>query len=739
MTEVVAAHDARVPRVGTARVRASVRSRDRGGEEGLWQSGSLLLSNGTTARFIALGIRLLPAGSTVEVEVHREVHPQYGEQLVVDRCWGVESPATRADMEQYLAGNVEGMGKQYARRIVSVCGLDVVRQLDADPELLARLVPGRRGRELVLGWRRWQADRAANERAANVEARLVQAGVGYATARRIISFFRSADVAEICLLHRPYRLLDVPGFSWERADRIARQLGVAATAPDRLHAALVVALEDAAAEGHSALPMGELVRRAGELVGGAKVARTAVESALEAGLMVESGGLVYLPRALDAEVGVALHLRRRAPRVIQIPATQWEEVERLIAAAQLSTEQAAAVRAALTRGVLLVTGGPGTGKTTTVRTIVAAAKLLGLTLKLVAPTGKAAARAAEAAGVPAETVHRLIGERLGVRLAQRLPLDLVILDEASMASVEVLAWLLLNLQPTTRVLIVGDPAQLPSVDHGAALRDLLRAGTLPTARLTAVFRQAAESGIVVNAYRVLRGEPMRAHGRDFELHDVTDRRIPGAAPDLAWEKAAARARLGETIEALARGGTDLTTGVQVLTPMNKDLLGVDSLNHYLQQLINPMGQLGPEIGGGRRVRVGDRVSQTRNDYELALFNGEQGVVTDVGPDRLIVLIDPRRSVEVMGYRLLNLRLAWAITVHRAQGSEWDTVIGLFHRSHGLMLSRELLYTGLTRAKTRFILITDEVAQRRICEPDANERTVRWTGLAHRLAARGQAA
>jgi exodeoxyribonuclease V alpha subunit len=450
--------------------------------------------------------------------------------------------------------------------------------------------------------------------------------------------------------------------------------------------------------------------------------------------MVDDNGWCYLPAALEAEWTVARHVRRRLEVAYDVPAMARSEVAAEIAAARLSLVQAGAVWDALTRGVFVLTGGPGTGKTTTVRTVVRCAQAMGLRLKVVAPTGKAVARATAVTGAPAETVHRLIGGAPGSSRRAPLDLDLVIVDETSMASVEVMAWLLANLRPEARVVLVGDPDQLPSVDHGAVLRDLLTATRVPSVRLTEVYRQRRTSGIVQNAYRVLSGAAL-APTPDFRVSDVTDRR--GAIADEAWEKQAARQALVHELARLSAAGVDVTADVQVLTPMKKatNLLGAHALNALLQDALNPNGAVGPEVAGGRRVRVGDRVMQVRNDYALGdtgVFNGEMGEVTAVGPDAVTVRFGDARNLTVRGYRLYNLQLAWATTIHRSQGSEWPVVVVVAHRTHGAMLTRELLYTAVTRAAREVVVIADDGALARV-RGDTTPGPGRHTGLARHLA------
>ena len=528
------------------------------------------------------------------------------EQVVIDECYAVAAPTTVDGIARFVAGNIDGIGPQLAERIVRALGATTVAQVNADPALLEQILPGKRGRDAASHWRRWRVRWEDQQKAYDLALRLTSRGLSYRHARRILSFFRSADVAEIVLLRRPYRLLDVPGFRWPTADKLARQIGVARDAPERLSAAVVAALEAAAADdGHSCLRLDELARRATSRAGTMALACTGAAAAVESGVVAEDDGDYYLPRALDAEWRVGRHLRRRAAMRHPLAGGDAARVDAEIARAGLSVAQSDAVRQSLTSGAFLLTGGPGTGKTWTLRTIVACASVLGMRLKVVAPTGKAAARATAVTKAPAETVHRLIGGPPGSERRTPLDLDLVIVDETSMVSVELMAWLLDNVRPATRVICCGDPDQLPSVDHGAVLRDLLAAASIPTVRLREVFRQGRESGIVRNAYRILAGEALKSTS-DFLLLDATDRRGVGREPDAAWEKETARKLLAEQLTRMSAAGSRLVTDVQVLTPMRKSAnrLGARSLNELIRHAVNGDDPRAPRPGCTSAERSG---------------------------------------------------------------------------------------------------------------------------------------
>lgn len=700
--------------------------------DGAWQNGMLRdMATGTKSRFVAVGLRFMPVGAVVDLEGVLEIHPEYGEQIRVRKVASVSLPRTDKGVALWIAGNVHGIGPAYARRIVRALGTDAIDRLAEDPNLLERIFPGQRGRKFMQSWRAWLHEWEASEAAMDIATRLMSVGVTRKTAHKIITYFGAAEVAEIALGRRPYRLLSVPGFGWRRADAIAGKLGFRDDNPDRLAAGVQYTLNQATLEGHSCLPREDLIRSAADgVLNTVRAARAGIPLATQRGVVVEEAGRFYLPHVLEAEWTVASRLIRHARLPAALPPKVNAKITEVASTSRLSSEQQKAVRSALNTGVFVLTGGPGTGKTTTVRAIVEAARRAGLSrIRIAAPTGKAAARASTVTGVEAETIHRMIGGPPGeIRREGHLQLDLVIIDETSMVSLEMCAWLLINLSPGTRIIFVGDEDQLPSVDHGALLRDLLASGAVASARLRQVYRQESESAITANAYRILAGKTL-VHGTGFEHIAVpsTDRRESAES---------VRRELVATLQRLQHEGWDVVNDVQVLSPMRRGRLGVDSLNHLLQETLNPAGQNGPEIGGGRIARVGDRVVQFRNDYSLGergVFNGEQGIVKAVGAERAVVAWDGDRELEVTGYRRYNLRLGWASTIHRSQGSEWPVVVTLYDSSHGRMLAPQLLYTAVTRAREYFIMIGDagayDLSRKRVGQREDG----RFTGLAGYLA------
>jgi exodeoxyribonuclease V alpha subunit len=719
MTGLLAAPQIRV----TARI---IRSEFCCGVMGEFQMGALAIK-GETVRFMASDSIPLRAGCEVVVSGHRDVHPKHGDQFKVRDVHVVRLPQKAAGVEDFLAAHLGGCGDARAKRIVKTLGTSALETLRENPDLLLELYKGRIGRTLRLGWDDLQKMWAADQRATDLAARLAGAGLTHRSIHTLLRYFRSPELAEVVMLRHPYRLLDVPGFGWKRADGIALKLGVAKDSLERGVAACVVALDGAADDGHSAVQRSDLIRRMTELVGPV-CAEAGLVEAEDGAAVIEDEGLYYLPDSLRDEWAVSRSLKARGRMRYELAEDAAARVDTVICSSKLNSEQAEAVRVALTAGAAILTGGPGTGKTTTVKTVVRCAELLGLRVRTAAPTGRAAARASEVTGAPAETVHRLIGGPPGTQAYVPIPADLLIVDETSMVSLDILAWLLKNTSAATRVLFVGDPDQLPSVGHGAVLRDIIESDALPAVQLTQVYRQGKQSGITQAAHSVLAGREPPGNAGEFLWSDITDRRNPRQAPDSDWELARGRERLDDVLQHLGQRAPD----AQILTPVRRGPLGVTELNVVLQERLNPQGDPGPKIGGGYRVRLGDRVIQIRNDYTMGdagVMNGEIGHVLEVGPERAVVRFGEGK-VEVTSFRLYSLHLAWATTVHKAQGSEFETVIMLAHRSHGVLLSRQLLYTAITRAAETFILIADQAAVQAAVQNDS--RHERRTGLARNL-------
>ena len=659
--------------------------------------------------------------------------PKYGWQFLV-ADYRIILPATLAGMRRYLgSGLVKGIGPVYAARIVDAFGEETFEVIDTTPERLTEVAGIGKVRAKRIGMA-WAEQRQIRE----VMAALHSYGVSTSLAVRIYQKFGGASARVVTA--EPYRLArEVWGIGFKTADKIAACVGIAPDAPARLQAGVLHALGMAAEEGHTLLTETELAKRATELLQvdleGIKAAiatlRTTGEVILTRQPTTVEGQLALAPFA-RAESGLAHRLRslataRPRSRACQIfGAVDWTIVFNWLASRYqivLSDEQEAAVRMALTETVAILTGGPGTGKTHTLRALLTVARAKGLRCLLAAPTGRAAKRMEEATGVPAGTLHRVLEIRPGGKASfnadRPLPADLIVVDEASMLDVLLANQLVKAIGPGCHLLLVGDPDQLPSVGAGDVLADLLGAAQFPVTRLTRIFRQGAGSGIARNAERVKAGQPPW-FGSDVADCFFVEADTPAVAADTV---------VSLVTERLPRRYGFGPGEIQVLAPMHRGEAGVGALNLRLQERLNPAREGTLEArSGGRVFRPGDRVLQLRNDYDLKVFNGDLGTVGRIDPveQELSLLLDDGREVSYPFAGLFALNHAFAISVHKAQGAEFPAVVLPLLTSHAPMLGRTLLYTALTRAKQLVVL----VGQRRALHLAVKDwrRTERTTAL-----------
>ena len=676
-------------------------------------------------------------GEELQVKGCFEHHPRFGEQFRAV-WWYAVLPATVAGIEKYLAsGLIKGVGPETARRLVEHFGARTLEIIDQNPQRL-REVKGLGPKRIQQIVRDWQEHQAARK----VMVALQGLGLGLALATRIYKHY--GDQAVEVATTNPYQLvLDISGIGFATADRLARRLNLDPLAPARLAAGLLHVLEEAAADGHVYLPRERLLKEAAGLL---EVPESALEPALAAleregrvvrereGRVVREahveGEAVYRKPAFLAEVGVAralanLRLSPGKPAPLHLP-EMLEEVQK-DRGLTLSPEQAQAVLAACREKVLVLTGGPGTGKTTIVSLILDLYRRWGARVLLMAPTGRAAKRLSETTGAEAATIHRALEfspQTGGFRrnAAEPLKADVVIVDEVSMVDIYLMYHLLRALPPEARLILVGDAHQLPAVGPGNVLKDLIESGAVPVARLTQIYRQARESLIVVNAHRVNQGGypvlPRRLGEGDFVFQEVED-------PEEAH-----RLLLDLVCEILPqRYGFDPVRDIQVITPMHRGTLGVAALNHDLQQRLNPDSPVFPF--GERAFRRLDKVMQLKNNYFKEVFNGDVGQVWDYEAEegRLLVNFDGRLVPYEPGERE-ELTLAYAVTVHKAQGSEFPAVVLVLTTQHYLLLQRNLLYTALTRGRRLLVLLGSKKA---LSMAIANDRPVRrFTHLAEKL-------
>jgi exodeoxyribonuclease V alpha subunit len=685
-------------------------------------------------------------GESLRLQGRWASHPQYGRQFQVE-AYTTVLPATIQGIRRYLgSGLIKGIGPKMAERIVDHFGQATLEVIEQAPTRLVE-VPG-------LGPKRTAMITAAwTEQQAIKEVMVFLQGVGVSTSLTVRIYKAYRDDAIEVVRHEPYRLAaDVWGIGFKTADQIAQRLGIPHDSPQRVKAGLQFALSEAAEDGHCYLPETELVATATELLGvDAELAGRCLEELVaEEGVVAEplptvvppdvregTGRAIWLVPFHRAERALAAGLLRllEAPgdRLAWSQAVDWPvalDWLRQRTGVTLASEQEAAVRLALTERVAVLTGGPGCGKSYSVRAIVTLARAKRAKILLAAPTGRAAKRLGELAGLEAATLHRLLQLRPGGDAAfdrdHPLDADLMVVDEASMLDVLLANKLIKAIPPGAHLLFVGDVDQLPSVGAGEVLRDLLAAERLPRVRLTHIFRQAQQSGVVTNAHRVNAGQPPILHGlNDFFLfaEDEADR-----VADLVVDIVANRLP--------RRFGLDPRRDVQVLCPMHRGPAGAGTLNERLQAALTPAREGLPERRfGGRVYRVGDKVMQLRNNYDkgvAGVFNGSVGQVTALSLEdqELRVLLDEDEDVGYGFDELDELTHAYAVSIHRSQGSEYPCVVIPLTTGAWLMLERNLLYTAVTRAKRIVVLVGSRRALARAVRTQGAGR--RYTALTQRL-------
>ena len=638
----------------------------------------------------------VPAGSVLLCEGDWKVDKRYGSQFVC-LTWEEVMPATVYGIEKYLgSGLVKGIGPKFAQLIVKQFGLDTIEVIETDIERLYE-VPGI-GRKRVEKIREsWEKQKDIK----NVMLFLQGFGVSTAYAAKIYRQYGKESIDKV--KENPYRLADdIWGIGFKTADGIARKMGYEMNDERRLRSGLIYTLNQLADEGHCYAEEQQLIATARQLLeADEECIRTAMTHAIETEDLMLDGTGIYLPPFYYAECGTANRLSTLV---------HTKEVGSIFTArfdlAKLQSEtgieydevQVEAIRQAIASKVMVLTGGPGTGKTTTTKAIITALQSAGMRILLAAPTGRAAKRMSEATGMEAKTIHRLLeyNPQDGYKRNDENPLegDALIVDECSMIDIILMNNLTKALPTTMRLVLVGDIDQLPSVGAGNVLRDIIDSGVIPVVRLTRIFRQAQSSRIVMSAHAINRGC----------FPDISN----GQHTDFFFMKQEEPEKVAETIVSLVRDRLPKayrqpTANIQVLTPMQRGMVGAANLNMALQQALNH--NTAALVRGGYTYKEGDRVMQLRNNYDKDVYNGDLGYVHSMDMEERTLTVDfDGQLVEYEVSELDELTLAYATTIHKSQGSEYPIVVMPVLMTHYVMLQRNLIYTGITRAKKICVLV-----------------------------------
>ncbi len=692
--------------------------------------------------------RVVPKGKTYEITVVGNLtgvnvgeslrlmglwitHPQYGKQFEV-RTYTVQYPATIEGIRKYLgSGLIKGIGPVNAGRIVDHFGPDTLDMIERHPERLQE-VPGigeKRTGQIIAAW-------ADQKYIKEIMIFLQRFGVSAGLSVKIYKAYQGQSIPII--QNDPYRLAkDIYGIGFKTADKIARNMGLALDAPARIQAGLLYTLSALSDEGHCFATQDQLTTEAAKLMEvPAGACETQIVTLVTARELIDDEGSIYLPAFFMAERGTTSKLRKiqLSPRDrLQVFKTvNWEQAFAWLdrtTEIQLTDQQKSAVKMALTEKVSILTGGPGTGKSTITASVIRLLQTKGGSVLLCAPTGRAAKRLNEATGQEAKTIHRL----LEYKPAQSTPFvrdqsnpldaDLIIVDETSMVDILLMNHLLNAIDAGCHLLLVGDVDQLPSVGPGSVLRDLIDSGVIPVTTLDTIFRQAEDSFIIVNAHRINNGEMpfFDRNAKDFFLFPESD-----AEKAAEWVVDLVSNRIP------SKFGFKSMEDIQVLTPMHRGASGVTELNQRLQASLNPPAPHKSEYHHGARIlREQDRVMQIRNDYDRLVFNGDMGTISEIDLENqtLKVSIDGR-EINYEFSQVDELVHSYAASIHKAQGSEFPVVVIPLLTEHYRLLQRNLLYTAVTRARNVVVLVGSRKA---IGIAVRNDRIVqRNTRLSQRL-------
>lgn len=688
-------------------------------------------------------IPIINIGETLRAEGEWVYHPSYGEQLEVNRV-SIVVPSTVNGIEKYLSsGLIPFIGPKTAKKIVEKFGLDTLDIIQYNPERLKEIegIGDKKLKRIVEAFREQGEVR-------EIMIFLQQYGITPNYGMKIYKEYGKDTIKAIS--ENPYKLSeDIIGIGFKTADKIAQNMGISRESPYRIEGGIRYTLNAYASNGHVYVPREELIKSAGRLldVDEALIEDSLREMALKGTIQTlnynEEIRIYYTPFHV-AENNVS-------KKLVELSRVQMDNIDIDIDRAiekieredniRFANKQKEAIREAIKNGIIVITGGPGTGKTTIIKAIIKIFQEEGLKVSLAAPTGRAAKRMTETTGLEAKTIHRLLeysyveeGMAFGIDEDNPLDTDLLIIDEASMIDILLMNHLLKAIVPGTRLILVGDVDQLPSVGPGNVLKDIINSNAIKVVKLDEIFRQEEDSLIVVNAHKINKGEyPVLNKGKDFFFIRA---REPGEIVNIIVELC--RDRLPKYY------GLDPINDIQVLTPMKKGEVGINSLNKHLQQVLNPKAKHKGEKQVGEEIyRVGDKVMQIKNNYSIeweivregmvvekgeGIFNGDFGKIVDIDEeDRIMkVVFDEEKEVEYSFNQLDELKLSYATTVHKSQGSEFPVVVMPIYWGPPMLLTRNLLYTAITRAKELVVLVGDENYLKRMV--DNNRITKRYSSL-----------
>jgi exodeoxyribonuclease V alpha subunit len=667
-------------------------------------------------------------------------HKEYGLQFKATQAEET-MPATIEGIRRYLGGGmIKGVGPETAKKIVAYFGMNTLDMLEHEPDRLSE-VPGIGQHKVGLIVKAWAEQRKIKEVMIFLQSHNVSAGLA------IRIYKQYGDQAVAIVRNDPYRLArEVRGIGFKTADKIAQALGLPFDAPQRVAAGIYFALEELAEDGHVYAPRAVVVERAAELLG---VDAERCESAVEVAFREEHIVIEFLPAENNSgesdEKIEALYLppmyyseKGTATRLKNMIAAQLSRLRRPLdfdtffdllqknANIYLTEQQQGAVRAIMQHKISILTGGPGTGKTTTLRAVIRALEAVKAKYALASPTGRAAKRLSEATGHAASTIHRLLKYKPpeGFLYNENNPLDVdaLIIDESSMLDLNLFYNVLKAITPDTHLMLVGDVDQLPSVGAGDVLRDMIKSGIAHVTRLDTIFRQQGDSLIISNAHRINRGDmpDVSNKAKDFFLFAGEE---PDAVAELVVDVVKNRIP--------SKFGYHAIDEIQVLAPMYRGDAGVQGLNEKLQAALNPPGRMAEQREGGRMLRAGDKVMQTRNNYDKDVYNGDIGIIQQIDPiEKVMRVVMDNRIIEYDFSELDELVHAYAVSVHRSQGAEYPAIVMPLVTQHYMMLQRNLLYTAVTRAAKLVVLVG---SKRAIAMAVKNDRVAkRYSSLAYRV-------